>query len=46
MQAKKKKMQIKKKAKAEFVCVEASVYHCFLILDPPLVMSDGVPVWL
>ena len=36
---------IMKKTMVEFVSVEPSVYHCLLILDPPLVMSDGVLVW-
>ena len=28
----------------EFVSVVSSIYHCFLLLDLPLVMSDAVPV--
>ena len=37
--------QVMKKTAVEFVLVESSVYHCFLFLDLPLVMLDGVLVW-
>ena len=28
-----------------FVLVASGIYHCFFFLGPPLVMSDGAPVW-
>ena len=30
--------------KEDFVSVASSIYHCFLFLDPPLVMSDDDPI--
>ena len=38
--------QIMQRATVEFVSAELSVCHCLPLLDRPLVMSDGVLVWL
>ena len=44
--AEKKVSQIMEKTTVDFVLVASSIYHCFFFLGPPLVMSDGVTVWL
>ena len=41
----KKIIQIAKKTAVEFVSGESSVYHYHLLMDTPLMMSDGVPGW-
>ena len=39
----KKILQIMEKTMVDFVLIASSIYHCFLFLDLPLVMSDGDP---
>ena len=40
----KKGLQILEKTTVDFVLVLSSIYHCFLFLDLPLVVSDVEPV--
>ena len=37
--------QIVEKTTVDFMSVASSIYHCFLFLDLPLVMSDLDPFW-
>ena len=41
----KKIWQIMEKTTVDFILLASSIYHCVFFLDPPLVMSDGDPIW-